>query len=284
MARPRVTRIYRLREAPSGRQPMIRQDEILDQLDHHESGVLFLNTFTEGEIRDAIEASGILAGCRDSGYEDLELFLDASNAFRHVLRIHPTGKADLLLAEFALRVGSFHLPDVVHEPEVMLVAEWVLLQSPEKQFTASRPALPGQKHPGLGMGRAVVDFFLLLARGLRAAGIIEHPEFYHAAVMYSRTFRFLHPAAEGAFLALRRDLAELTFADAAWAVHRGLVREGRRTVRWIPEEQVMPLSEELKAYFSSDRYSAAVAAAREARSFRLVRNYALRLTPTGPAI
>lgn len=252
---------------------MIRQQEILDQLSDHGGGFLFLNVFTRGELMQMLEESGILPACRGAGFSDLDLRLDTSDAFKHVLRVISIARADVALVELVLRSSCFRWSELGAATENlnMLVVEWVMLQNPGAAFTRERPRLPGQKHPGLRMGRNVVAFLLEMARALGADGVVEHPEYYHTGIMYSRTFRFLHPEAEGIQSALQRDLTGLSFAEAAWAVHQGFVREGRRTFKWVPEEQVHPLSDELRRYFESDTYRAAAELAQSRHAYRLAR-------------
>lgn len=273
MRRKRPDRIHRLRQAEPARQPLIRQEEILGQLYEHGGGALFLNALTKGELEEILRRTGILDGCRKAGFEQLEIGLDTTDAFKHVLRVSPPGRPDLTLAEFVLKTGSYSWQELgVHLENLnLLVVEWVLLQNPNGSFVPGRPPLPGQKHPGLGIGANVVSFLIELAQRLRADGIVEHPEYYHAAVMYSRTFRFSHPETEGILMALQRDLVNLSFSHAAWAVHQGLVREGRKVVRWVPEEQVIALAGPLAEYFASDPYSAAVREAKDGHEYRLVR-------------
>ncbi|MEW6368858.1 MAG: hypothetical protein AB1714_29875 [Acidobacteriota bacterium] len=260
MNRKKAARIHRLRQVGPAQPPLIRSEEILDQLYDHHGGMFFLNAFSRDEIYRILDRCGVSEGFVRAGFAQTEISIDTSDAFKHVLRVHAAGDDSTILAELVARTGCFcweELGEGSGCPD-LLVIDWVLLQNPRGVYDASKPQLPGQKHPGLGIGRNTVDFFVELARGLNLEGIVAHPQYYHSAVIYSRTFRYVHPEAEGQLAALRRDLGSLSLAEAAWAVHDGRVRVGRRKFNWVAEEQVMPLSDRLAAYFESPKYKDAV--------------------------
>jgi hypothetical protein len=149
----------------------------------------------------------------------------------------------------------------------LLAVEWLLLQDPTAQFTEARPAMPGQKHPGLGLAPAVMDMLAAAARQLGLAGLVASPARYPNAMLGGRWFRFLDPRVEGRLAALRRVLAGRSLAEAAALMESGGVRLGDGSpVPWEPADQVLPLHPGLLAYFDSEGY----AAARDAEARRLV--------------
>jgi hypothetical protein len=131
------------------------------------------------------------------------------------------------------------------------------LQNPRKQFDPARPALPGQLYPGLGVAWEVFTLLQIMARRLRFAGVLNVPAYYHNAYLYNVRSRFLDPAVEGTFRALRRDLgSERPLAEAAWAVHAGCVRDAETGDRfeWVGHEQCYALRRGIVRYFGSDEY------------------------------
>lgn len=57
------------------------------------------------------------------------------------------------------------------------VIEWLCMQDPKRSFIEDRPQLPGQEHPGLKIGKKVVNLLLDLAK--------KHGEIYVHAHLYA---------------------------------------------------------------------------------------------------
>ncbi|KAK2962481.1 hypothetical protein BLNAU_2724 [Blattamonas nauphoetae] len=66
---------------------------------------------------------------------------------------------------------------------------------------ATYPPLPGQRHPGLGIGRTFLPFIKAQNERKKRDLIISKPEFFHNAILYDE-FHFLLPQAESWFLFL----------------------------------------------------------------------------------
>lgn len=252
---------------------------------------LLLGTYSVQEVEEALNRFKILPALAGQGLRSLHISLDTSDASRHTFRLHEQdGGERLLVAESALRLDSFqteaHFAAPLHGRRFrMLFILWLLMQNPRARFSPRRPALPGQVYPGLGIGRQVTQVYLAMARRLQCDGIVNSPEFGHTAVLYSRRYRFLDPEAEGRLIALRRDLAPLSLAEASWALHTGCVLlegEPSRPYRWVPEDQVLPLAEPLLAHFRSREYVQAVKRAAKRHRFRLDAERFARMEPLNP--
>ena len=59
----------------------------------------------------------------------------------------------------------------------MLSIEWLLLQDPTKTFSKSKPQLPGQEHPGLGMLRELLEMLYQACLRLELDGLIMQTMF-----------------------------------------------------------------------------------------------------------
>lgn len=177
---------------------------------------------------------------------------------------------DLRLAEGSLPVEEPLARRRGLELLSLLTIRWLALQDPRGRFSRERPRLPGQRFPGLGLSKPVVLRLLHWARAWGKDGLVNAPEYYHNAVFYSAIFRFVSPARQGRFEALRRDLARLSVARASAAVDAGRVvaSPGDTPVVWDPGEMLTPLTAGVEAYFASREYAEAVAAAREAVAYR----------------
>ena len=101
--------------------------------------------------------------------------------------------------------------------------------------------------------------------------LVNVPEYYHNAVLYSAVYRFLSPARQGAFEALVRDLSSLPLGAASTAVEEGRVahRGSDATLVWEPGEMIMPLTEPVRRWLEAPAVAEAVRGARESARFHV---------------
>jgi hypothetical protein len=229
----------------------------------------FLERWDEHDLLALFEAAGVAATLRGKGFGGFDVTIaEAGLALPH-LRYHAIkdGRRHCLLDACARRiaVAADRLPDsgvVLERPLDLLLVHWVREEDPTQAFSASRPPLPLQEHPGLGVLRRAFRVAVLMARDLGADGVVNRPKFFHDALLFqrSRLFLFLSGVEQGRFEALRRDLASLSLRDATLAVAGWCVRdEAGAVVRWDPGYLVFPLSDRLTAHFHAAGYAAAVA-------------------------
>jgi hypothetical protein len=235
---------------------------------------LFLGRLDAESLRRELEEAGVLAGLAARGYDRVQIRTSVESG-EHRLRVLPAGGTitlvDLRLAEASTLFKEPRLSRLGLEVLSFLSMNWLTLQDPDRAFAAPRPALPGQDHPGLGLSRAVYERLLLWAEDWGKDGLLNFPEYFHNALMYSPAFRFISAAREGRFQALRRDLASLSMAEASWAVEKGRVREepGGAVLKWEPAELVAPISHDVRRYLEGEDYGRAVEDAAERTRFRL---------------
>jgi hypothetical protein len=234
-----------------------------EQLATHRSG-LFLGLFDEAWVRDALERDGLLAAIRARAGADVRVRVVPDEDLVRVFRTDRPEGADALLVELKAHVeegGLLRAHAPRFPPSRLLVIDWLLMQDPGRPWPPGRCAFPGQRHPGLGVGERVVELLVRAARRLRAEAVVGIPQHYHNAVLYRRRFAFADPVAEGRFQALRRDLAALDLAAAAFAVAEGRVRDVTfdEPLRWSGEEMVLPIGEASRAYLADPRYADAAA-------------------------
>lgn len=237
-------------------------------------GHAFLGRFDEAGLRAELRREGILAGLAARGYEDLVL-PTSLEAGEHRLRLRPRGGrislVDLRLEEVTTVVREPTLRGAGLQVLSVLLNTWLSLQDPRSRFSEDRPPLPGQRWPGLGLVRA---FYALMTRWAREWGkdaVLATPEYFHNAVIYTPAFRFLSPAEQGRFEALRRDLSPLSVAAASFAVAEGRVKDlaAGRTLAWQPGFMAASVHEALAGAFQARAYADAVAGAREGSRFGL---------------
>ena len=152
-------------------------------------------------------------------------------------------------------------------PLSLAVIFWACEQDPTEEFSARRPRLPLQGHPGLGILRHVFRAGVRMAVETAKDGLANMPKFPHDALIFNRSLRFLFldPAEQGRLDALSRDLDTLGLRDLSLAIVGGAVKtHDGRAVQWRGGLQVYPLSSELSDYFKSGAYERARADARSA--------------------
>jgi hypothetical protein len=234
---------------------------------------LFLGRLTGEALSAELEAAGIPAFLATRGFPDVRVGTDLADG-EHRLRVAASDDGALLvelrLAEMATPVpAALHAsgPATLH----VLAILWVALQNPRASFTPERPRLPGQDHPGLGVGRRLYELLRGWAGAFGKDALLNVPEHYHNALFYAGQFRFLDPIEQGRFEALRRDLSGLGVADASFAIEDGRVRDeaADRAYVWDPGAMVAPVSSALAAAVASAPYREAVAAARDAARFQV---------------
>lgn len=125
-----------------------------------------------------------------------------------------------------------------------LYVDWILSQRPGAEFPIERPPLPGQEHPGGGIGRELMEVVLLIGHRLHCDGLVGRPAYFHNAVLYQIHFGFEDPASEGLYRAIRAAwmASGLSLGEASWAVLNGRLRDADdQVVRWDPAIMLAPL-------------------------------------------
>jgi hypothetical protein len=221
---------------------------------------LFLNFYTRAGLCEALEQYGTFGRLRDRGF-DPYLSFHPTDPERYIL--HLTDKEDgPVLVEMVCKFTSLKAKNSqadiqAGDPFELLAVEWLLLQNPRAKFTDERPQLPGQKHPGLGIGREIITLLQIMTERLEKDGMVAIPAHYHNGVLYNNLFHFFSPEKEGELKAIERDLSTLTLAEASWAIENRLVTKNanHENFEWQPEEMIWSRSKKLDKYFSSDYYN-----------------------------
>jgi acetoin utilization deacetylase AcuC-like enzyme len=257
-------------------------DEITGQCTRGRRGSrLFLNTYTAEGLQLALERYGFLDLIRERGFDDLRVCINADDPERQILRIHYEQQTpEHMLVEVVARFRTLVTPaparvEGAQETYRMLSIEWLLMQDPRGSFTLARQRMPGQKHPGLGIGRWMVELLRMMSERVECDGLMNIPEHYHNAYFYSKQMLFFSPYDQGTFEAMKRDLRGLPLVETSGAIDDGLLRalhpprRATELVRWEGRPQVMPTKRSLNAYFARQSYIRAVGKAREAVRFWL---------------
>jgi hypothetical protein len=224
---------------------------------------LFLDTFSPDAILELMNRAGLAEHLRRNGFTKPVLEIKKTDGGLHGLKIYYDKPApERLLIEIRLSRITYmpeerHVSGVIKERRFNVIAvEWLALQNPKLSFTSGRPRLPGQTFPGLGCIQFVITLMEMFAGDLGIEAIVDVPEHFHAAVMYSKRFKFMDPAREGMMRGVLRDLGAHTLSDLSWGFITGTIRNVRtgEPVMFEPSEQVLPLAESLSRYFASREY------------------------------
>ncbi|HET9226679.1 MAG TPA: hypothetical protein VFR31_08430, partial [Thermoanaerobaculia bacterium] len=206
------------------------------------------------------ERAGLLDRIRAMGYEHPRVELELDNPAGDTVRLYGDAARTELLIEARVRIDRAAVQDAA-----LLRIEWLLMQNPRARFTAQRPRLPGQKHPGLGMLQDVLALFIVTCDRLGLDGLLFVPAHYHTACQGRKYLRLLNPADEAFMRALEKALAGVPLPEATHAVEQKRVIN-RRTgsfVSWRSMPMVFPVTERLKEKIGGEEFEKQVAEAEE---------------------
>jgi acetoin utilization deacetylase AcuC-like enzyme len=222
----------------------------------------FLNYFSKVGVELLLERFGIFDQLRARGFRHPLVELELNHPVGQTLRIWADDDARRLLIELRVARSSREV-----EGMEVLVVEWLLLQDPRRAFTATRPPLPGQRYPGLGMLGELFGWLVVLSETLELDGLVFSTGHYHIAALARPFARFLDPAHEALYRAVHALVQALPLGEASHVVEEGRIvqRGSREAVGWEGFPMAVAATTRLRERLSSDDYHRAV----EAESARL---------------
>ncbi len=228
---------------------------------------LWLGFYTLEGLRTALEEYGLVDDLRRLGFEELDIEIGTSDPDEQLFRLHSTTPpVEDPLVELLVRRDFLHprapLADRIDQaPLPVLTVTWLMLQNPCAPFNSRRPPLPGQEHPGLGVGLQVLEMLRNICLRLDLAALVTVPSYFHNAFFYSEEFFHFDPRRQGTFLAICRDLMPKLKNDvtaASWAIYWEMVRDRNADedspFRWFHELMVAPVADGLVDYFQASSY------------------------------
>jgi hypothetical protein len=248
----------------------LEAEDLTNTLVNHQSSPLLFGVVESKTVLEDLEETGALEAMRSRGYNDFRT--DNSSHVQYGDRFllygkHQSDGKEYLLFDIRTRFAELDWSD----SEVrVLYWDWLGFQDPKAEFTPDRPPLPGQEHPGLGVFRSSTKVMRKHVKETRAEAIVTVPEYFHNAWLYSKSFFFYEPKAEGTFRALSRDLMPSGLAHTSHAVAEGRVLDQEGNVfQWTPHMQVFPLNAKTEAHFATAEYVELVEGFQESCHFRL---------------
>lgn len=227
----------------------------------------FLDYYSEQGLRLALKRYGLVAKLRELGYEQVDLKYGVRDDGSHFLVVfEPPFREENKIGEFIARKTRFE------EIYPCMKVEWLCLQNPRKAFTEEKPRLPGQRYPGLGLGRDVLSMIMLMAIRLKYEALVNVADHFHNAYIYANSFYFHRPEDAGCLRALAAFMADsgLSLAQMAWALEQSRIFEAgaEKAFHWEASPQILPLRSALEARYQDPSYGESVRKAKE--GFRFV--------------
>lgn len=223
---------------------------------------LFMGFYSKPGLELVFEKYGVYDAFKEKGFKSPILHIDTGDPYVHKLMVHSKSrKPENMLVELVLKkeIVSMDMPfdhALNGKKFETLSIQWMSMQNPLKQFSKERPQLPGQQYPGLGLASKAIELLIIIAWRLKLCGLLNTPENYHNAFLYSRIFFYLNPDYQAILLALKRDTSKYALADVAWALEWGLIKDMNTNLplKWSPGKQLVPLNGDLKNLFNSRLY------------------------------
>ncbi len=241
----------------------------------------WLGFYTDQGLRTALEKYGFFRDLERLGLSQFRIETRTDDPDEHLFRLWSDEPSlddplvELVVRRDFLRPQS-ELADQIPETHLpVLTVDWLLLQNPARPFRPDRPPLPGQRHPGLGVGAQVLEMLRNICKRLDLAAIVTVPSYFHNAFFYSTEFRHFDPHFQGAFLALCRDLmpqVNNSVTHISWALNWEMVANSDdpdEPYGWFQQLMVNPLSDPLRDYFDHRLYRSQVQKSLQSHSFRL---------------
>ncbi len=225
-----------------------------------------LGHYSPNGLELLLERLGFFERLRDRGFKHPVLDVTLTPELGHTIRVYGAPDRAELLMELRVNRNRRLVPGM----EVLYV-EWLLLQNPRARFTDRLAELPGQEHPGLGLLSEVAAWLVVMCETLGLDGVVSVPAHFYMALLVQHHMRFVEPAHQARFEALRDAVSGLSLAEADRAIEEGRVVDVARDtpVRWEPAPMVVPVSERLRGLVIGAQYEQGVRRERERFEYRV---------------
>lgn len=222
----------------------------------------FLGYYSKSGLDLVFKKYGVYREFAQRGFRNIDFMIDTIDPYRHRLTVYDVSRetrrmlVELILKKSIIKINMPFKTALNGKEFETLAIEWLCMQNPDAPFTGNRPQYPGQNHPGLGMASRAVELLLISAWRLNMAGLVNIPDHYHNAYLYSRIFHYIQPQDEARLRAMARDLKDYDLHTIAWAMMAEAVTDSAtgKPVQWFVAKQITPLDEGLKGLFNSRIY------------------------------
>ncbi len=246
---------------------------------------LFLGYYSVKGLELIFNKYHIFDKIRKKGYGNPRILLDTSDPYKHRLRVvsDEGEKPFPVLIDLIVRSETVCIDLPYKSPQngkkyETLAIEWLQMQDVRGQFSARRPRLPGQEHPGLGIGSEALELLVIAARRVGLQGIVNIPNHFHNAYFYSRIFHYENPREQAKLKAILRDLGKVPLHKLAWAMEESAVLDAvsNKPFEWFTGRQVFPLISGWSGMYRSRPYKKAVENYMKDYKFKLDDNWTFK--------
>ena len=231
-------------------------DKFDNDFDLFENNNRFLNFYSEYGIDLALKNYGIKRILKKQGFNNI-LYKIEKNDYTHTLSIYNEEKnSDHLISQLVITLDTNIC--FSYKNCKSLTIEWLNLQDYRKVFTKERMKLPGQRFPGLGLGLLAFELIIQLARRLDIRYMVNTPNHFHNAYIYSHYFSFRNPRNKACIDILISEFEELSLASLSWLIYNETIVEinSQKTFNWNPDIMIMPVYryKDFNNYFKTKTY------------------------------
>ena len=226
----------------------------------------FVGRFTPKEMFEILKKTKMIDHLQKKGFDDFRIIVDNDDSGVSYMKLYSGGiSPEDMLVDLRLSENKF-LPDKKYFPfdasvptYDMICIEWLAAQNPRRSFDnadGSKPQLPGQVKPGLGLLKYCFNVMYAVGREVTKDGFMDVPDHMHGAIMYAKKFKFFDPRHEAILHAILRDLRKYSLSDITWGMITETIFDTYKNLpqKYDPSEQVFALTPRLKKYSKSVTY------------------------------
>jgi hypothetical protein len=182
-----------------------------------DSANLLFARFSQEEIREMMQDARLFIALEQRGYSNYTLELHVLSELDN--RIFIKTSAGEILIHLRLKMNDFYLSK--HSLNLkMIYIDWLLTQNVKMgKLVGKKKLFEGQEYPGLNVFKEVTRFIHKLSQRIGAHGIFNVPEYFHDAVLFHKSFKFLNPKKEGVFRSLIHQFKNLSLRTISDMVH-----------------------------------------------------------------
>lgn len=183
---------------------------------------LIFGKFSNEEINAMLEESKIYEKITARGYSNFRLETDPISDLDN--RIYIKTETNEILVHIRLKIADFFIKQI-QENRKMIYIDWLLTQNVQLGKLKDKKVLfEGQEYPGLNIFKELTQFIFLLFSKMNCYGIFNIPEYFHDAVLFQKSFKFVDPVKQGHFKAILKTFKKYTVRDLSHLIHTEKLR------------------------------------------------------------
>lgn len=185
-----------------------------------EEGLIF-GRFSKEEIWEMLNESKVISRLHERGYSDF--YLETQILSHLDNRIFIKTPENKVLIHLRLKLDDFEIKRL-NQVLKMIYIDWLLTQNVKLGKGKIRKKLfEGQDYPGLNIFTEITKFILLLTSKVGVHGIFNVPEYFHDAVLFHKSFKYLDPEKEGIFQALLNNFKKISLHKLSDFIHQNRI-------------------------------------------------------------